>query len=257
MWDKPLSIIFHQHFLHGKHFTLKVSLIAVYSVFGAEHGNLFCFGATAQLENKFSLGGLRKGAGYTMAWVTPWLWGQTQARTINKTKPQCPSCLNSHGTCCSHRAPTWDRRASEWVTIALVSASLPPCTAWSYLTGRTTTENFFSCRGENIRDVMKCVPGAFLTARWVEWFKNTSAFPLLPGSSLHEEPKPRWRGLKRLRAGNAWVSRRLVAPLKLSPCLGPGSSHLSTGQNTGLPAFPTSAAKLASFCLAPTCFRSD
>lgn len=42
-------------------------LIAVYSVFGAEHGNLFCFGATAQLENKFSLGGHRKGARYTMA----------------------------------------------------------------------------------------------------------------------------------------------------------------------------------------------
>lgn len=148
MWDKPLSIIFHQHFLHGKHFTPKVSLIAAYSVFGAEHGNLFCFGATAQLENKFSLGGHRKGAGYTMAWVTPWLWGQTQARTINKTKPECPSCLNSHGTCCSHRPPTWDRRASEWVTIALVSASLPPCTAWSYLTGRTTTENFFLAEGK-------------------------------------------------------------------------------------------------------------
>lgn len=63
MWNKPLSIIF----LYGKHFTLKVSLAAVHSVFGAKHWNLFCFGAMAQLENKLPLGEHRKGAGYIVS----------------------------------------------------------------------------------------------------------------------------------------------------------------------------------------------
>lgn len=67
MWDEPLSIVFHQHFPFGKHFTLKVSLVAVYSVCGAQHGNLFCFGAMAQLENKLPLGGHRKAAGYILS----------------------------------------------------------------------------------------------------------------------------------------------------------------------------------------------
>lgn len=67
MRDKPLSIIFHPHFPYGKHFALKVSLTAVYSVFRAKHGNLFCFGAMAQLENKLPLDGHRKGAGYIVS----------------------------------------------------------------------------------------------------------------------------------------------------------------------------------------------
>lgn len=157
MWDKPSSIIFHQHFLHWQHFTLKFSLIAVYSVFGAEHGNLFCFGAMAQPENKLLLGGRRKGTGYIVSFrVTPRLPGQIQARTINKTKPWCPSCLNSHGTWCSHAAPTWDWRASEWVTIALVSACLLPCAAWSYLTARMMMENVFLQRGKHQRCYEMC-----------------------------------------------------------------------------------------------------
>lgn len=67
MWDKPLSIVFHQHFPYGKHFTLKVSLTAPYSVLRAKHWNLFCFGAMAQFENKLPLGGHRKGAGYIVS----------------------------------------------------------------------------------------------------------------------------------------------------------------------------------------------
>lgn len=41
--------------------------LAVYSVFRAKHGNLFYFGAMAQLENKLPLGGHRKGAGYIVS----------------------------------------------------------------------------------------------------------------------------------------------------------------------------------------------
>lgn len=66
---------------------------------------------------------------------------------------------------------------------------------------------------------MKCVPGACLAPQWVERLKNSRAFPLLPGSSLHQHPKPRWRALESLPGGNDWVFCRLAALSKLSPCL--------------------------------------
>lgn len=162
----------------------------------------------------------------------PWIPGQTQARTINKTEPWCPSYLNSHGTWCSHEVPTWEQRASQWVKIALVSTLLLPCTVWSYLTVRTTTENVFLQRRKHQRCYEMCSWRFPPSPRWVEWFKNTSAFPLLPGYSLHKNPKHCWRGLKSLRVENAWVSCRLMAPSKLSLCLGTGPNHPSTGQNT-------------------------
>lgn len=123
-------------------------------------------------------------------------------------------------------------RALQRVTIALVRTPLLPCTVWSYLTVRTTTENVFLQRGKHQRCYEMCSWLFPPSPQWVEWFKNTSAFPLLPGYSLHNNPKHCWRGLKSLWVENAWVSCKLTAPSKLSPCLGTGLNHLSSGQNT-------------------------
>jgi len=156
LWGKPLPIIFHQHFLHWKHFKVTFSLITMYSVFGAKQGNLFCFGAIAQLKNTLPFGWTQKRSRVRCVLLSYPLTSRLGSGKNNKQdRALVPlqghsSYLNSCGTWCSHTAPTWDQKALEWVTITLAHASLLPCAAWSYLTARMMTKFFFA-KGKQLK----------------------------------------------------------------------------------------------------------